>query len=531
MYKVLIVDDEPEIRQGLRLKADWDELGLRIAGEASNGMEAMEQLENEAFDIVITDMNMPVMDGMSFLNECRKLYPELRLIVITGYEDFGYAHAAVRHQARDYLLKPVARDELTEALFKVKSELDKEFESYKQAEDIKWRLSQYYKEMKEHFLVRAVKGEMEREDIFSERARLFQLEELNTQSVRFITAGLRERENSIERSPDKFRLPFELICRELAGDFPGSPQAFRDAAYPGLMHIVLQDADAKPEEFERKLQSIVKENIGFEPSIGIGQSVTGFNHWKDGYMSSLLAWNIEEANFRQGDRIGEEPSLLPEDTGKLIHRLLQRGEMEQLAQTIERELQEAFAVSRIRFVKTIFQFNLMLEELAYESNVSLEGGEQLWVRPETALDLSTVAKASRYLLSLAVKIHDKLQSGAEDTDYSSIQASQQYIDVNYMYDINLTMLAEKFNYNPSYFSELFKAKVGKTFIQYLTEVRMAHATHLLRSTALSLWDISGLTGFSNASYFSSKFKRMYGMTPSDYRLRQPEKNDSEFPKK
>ncbi|MCA0757736.1 response regulator [Paenibacillus sp. N4] len=531
MYKVLIVDDEPEIRQGLRLKVDWEELGLRIAGEAANGTEAMRRLEEEAYDIVITDMNMPVMDGLSFLEECRKQYPDIRLIVITGYEDFGYAHAAVRHQARNYLLKPVARDELTEALTKVKLELDKEYESYRQSEGIRWRLSQYYKEMKEHFLVQLAKGEVEREDTLAERAKLFGLEQWGEQKVSFVTAGLRESDRKPERAPEQFRLPFEMMCRELAEQFPGSPQTFRDTNVPGLMHAAFRDTEGGPDEFAGRLRDIVKEHIGFEPTISIGQPVIGFRQWKEGCMSSLVAWHVADAGLRHGERAEEEPPLLPGDSASIIGKLLVRGEMQQLAKTIERELEEAFASSRVRFVKAIFEFNLMLEALARESKVSFEGGEQLWIRPETALNLNTVEKAAGYLLRLAETIHGKLSGGGEDADYSVIRSSRQFIAENYMYDLNLTMLAEKYNYNPSYFSELFKAKVGKTFIQYLTEVRMEHATRLLKGTSLSLWDISELTGFSNASYFSSKFKRMYGITPSDYRQQPSGKNESEHPKK
>ncbi|SFF35624.1 two-component system, response regulator YesN [Paenibacillus algorifonticola] len=554
MYKVLIVDDEPEIRLGLRLKVDWEELGLRIAGEAANGTEALEQLEREVFDVVITDMNMPVMDGLSFLDNCRKLYPEIRLIILTGYEDFNYAHAAVRHQARHYLLKPVARDELTEALLKVRQELDKEQESYRQSADMKWRLTQYYQEMKEHFLRHLIRGEAGREDTLVERARLFQLEEWGERTVRFMTAGLQalgqqpvrqedtqpgqqthqrtdQKTDRQTRQPEQFSLAFELICRELAEGFAGSLQAIRDEHYYGLMHVVLLDEEAESVEFEQKLRDIVSGHLGFKPSIGIGNAVKGFQQWREGCMSSLVAWNMAEAQIRQGERATAEPFLLPKETADLIRRLLERGEMEQLVKMLERELKEALSVSRIRFVKAIFQLNLILEAQAHEAHVPIIGGEQLWVRPEMALNFSTAEKACHYLMKLAAAIHDKLQGAEEDADYSVMEASRQYIEENYMYDLNLTMLSEKFNYNSSYFSELFKAKSGKTFIQYLTDVRMAHAIRLLRETGLSLWDISELTGFSNASYFSSKFKRIYGMNPSEFRQRHPEKSDNEFPKK
>ncbi|MDP4098863.1 response regulator [Paenibacillus sp. P96] len=298
MYRVLIVDDEPEIRQGLRLKVNWENLGLTLVGEAGNGVEAMEKLAEEAFDIVITDMNMPLMNGVSLLEACHEQYPELRLLVISGYEDIRYAKAAVRNQARDYLLKPVARDELTEALTRLCKELDAERAEQAEAAVIQWRLSQYYKKMKEHFIVHFVKEKPSQE------------------------RGVADR---------------------------GMSEATRGAAE--------------------------------------GQAGLAF------------------------------------------------------------------------------------------------------------------------------------------------EAARHYIDDNYMFDLNLTKIAERFNYNPSYFSEMFKAKVGKTFINYLTDVRMAHATRLLEETKLSLWDIAQLTGFSNASYFSSKFKRIYGMSPSEYRQQQPEKFNNEEPKK
>ncbi|KQO13808.1 response regulator [Paenibacillus sp. Leaf72] len=598
MYKVLIVDDEPEIRLGLRLKVDWEELGLCIAGEAANGMEALEQLERDAFDVVMTDMNMPVMDGLSFLDDCRRLYPEIRLIILTGYEDFSYAHAAVRHQARHYLLKPIARDELTEALLKVRGELDREQESHRQSEDMKWRLTQYYREMKEHFLRYLIRGEAGREEALMERAKLFQLEEWGERTVRFMTAGLEQRGQQLNqlnqsgqagqksqkvqpnqaeqvglksqkeqmnqtdpaerkgqtdqsdqadqsdqtgqtdqidwqsnRRPEQFSLPFELICRELADGSTGSVQVVRDEHYHGLMHIALLDGEEKPAEFEQKLRDMVYGHLGFVPSIGIGNAVKGFKQWKEGCMSSLVAWNLAEAQARQGERAAEEPFLLPKETVGLIRRLLERGEMEQLVKMIERELKEALSVSRIRFVKAIFQFNLVLEAQAHEAHVPLTGGEQLWLRPEMALNLSTAEKACQFLMKLASSIHDKLQGAEEGAVDTVLEASRQYIAENYMYDLNLTMLAERFNYNSSYFSELFKAKAGKTFIHYLTEVRMAHATRLLEETGLSLWDISELSGFSNASYFSSKFKRMYGLTPSEFRQRLSEKSDNELPKK
>ena len=167
-----------------------------------------------------------------------------------------------------------------------------------------------------------------------------------------------------------------------------------------------------------------------------------------------------------------------------------------------------------------------------EAGTRLDSKDALWIRPELALGLHSVDKAEMFFLQMAERIHQQSRLETDDPDRTLFQAVQEFIESHYMYDLTLTMLAERFSYHPSYFSELFKSKMGKTFVQYVTEVRMKQATRLLEETSLSLWDIAELTGFANASYFSSKFKRQYGISPSDYRQsRQYEKINSDQPKK
>lgn len=536
MYSVLIVDDEPEIRQGLRLKIDWESLGLSIVGEAGNGAEAVTWLTNRPVDIVITDMNMPMMDGVSFLEACHEHYPSLRLIVITGYEDFHYAKAAIRNQARDYLLKPVTQDELREAMLKVIYELDAQRNERDQQAMMEWRLSQYYKEMKEHFIVHLVKEELAREATIREKAKLFQLDTWEECRVCFLTAGFMERNGGagrLERSPDKLRLPFELVCREVAEIIPGPIQVFRDANYTGLMHFIAVPSNTNLDYLVDTLRIAVTDHLGYQPVISIGKTVIGLKQWKDGYLSSLLEWNLKGNKGSQTlHNLSTPEAVLSVETNKVMQRYLARGELAAFEQAIHKELNEAFAASQARFVKLIFQLYLMLDTLAYTARIALDNGEQLWIRPEQVWGFDTAAKAQQFLYNLAHKIVSSGNDPVGD-ELSMIQAAEQFIHDNYMYDINLTMLAERFNYNSSYFSEMFKSKAGKTFIQYITDVRMAKAVQLLEETMLSLWDIAELTGFSNASYFSSKFKRMYGMPPSDYRLRLtvPEKIDNQEPKK
>ncbi|UJF33424.1 response regulator transcription factor [Paenibacillus hexagrammi] len=536
MYRVMIVDDEPEIRMGLRLKVDWDLLGLTVAAEASNGVEALEKLEVDPYDIVVTDMNMPAMNGVSLLEACRLRYPQLKLIVITGYEDFHYAHAALKSKVRDYLLKPVSQDELTEALSKVVRELEEARSAMNQQEVTQWRMTRYFKEMKEHFLVHLVKEEWAGASVVQERSKWFQLDSWGAAPVRFLAAGLPVRAwqgTDEERTPDKLRLPFELIGREFAESWEEPLEVFRDPNYPGLLHAVIQGDLDSAQRFARAFKDCVSRQLAYEPVVGVGEPVLGFEAWKEGYLSALLAWNMTESRTQgwEQDSGAGGKVVLSEDTAKIVQKYLLRGEFEQFRQVLRRELGAAFSHSGVQFVKLIFQLYVLMDTTAHNAGVRPVGSGQLWIRPGLVHSLNTVEKAEEFLMSLGTAIMRQLKSGSEDAEQSMIEAAQQYIQENYMYEISLSMLAERFNYHPTYFSELFKAKVGTTFIQYVTDLRMKQAVHLLEDTGLGLADISELTGFSNASYFSSKFKKLYGMSPSDYRQQASEKFNNEEPKK
>ncbi|MBW7459201.1 response regulator, partial [Paenibacillus sepulcri] len=266
MYRALIVDDEPDIRLGLQLKVDWNSLNATVAAEAANGAEALEKLQLEEIDIMIADMNMPVMNGVSLLEACSRQFPALKVIVVTGYEDFHYAKAALKNQARDYLLKPVSREELLTALTRVIGELDDERKDEDEQKLVQWRLSQYFKEMKEHFILYIVKEELKRKDDVIERSRRFGLDDWDERRVRFLTAGLRERSvhNDAQlRTPDKFHMPFEMVCREFAQTYPASeqPQVFRDANYPGLMHFILPDDEHGIAVFAAALRACIAEQL------------------------------------------------------------------------------------------------------------------------------------------------------------------------------------------------------------------------------------------------------------------------------
>lgn len=520
MYNVLIADDEIEVREGLKLKVNWQDLGFVISGEAANGIEAEELLKAEHFDLLITDMNMPVMDGVQLLDVCRSLNPSIQIMIITGYEDFHYARAGVRSQAMDYLLKPVTRDELKTTLNKIKDELDKKKQLHGDSEMMQWRLSQYYKEMKQRFLLDLVWGHRLPPSSLPERMRLFHLESWQDHSVCFITAGMRNsgtQTASVERVPETLHLPFELLCHEMAHSYPDNVQVFHDGAHPGIMHFIT--LEGIQHEFAQQITAQTHSVLTMDVQVGLGLSVSGFERWKDGYINSLLAWN---SAGRKGapDRVPvvDHSPLLPEETSRMLHRCLIRGELDSFRSMIRKELADSFRISTSHMIRSLFQISLLFEQ------------ESSWISPEWVLWLKAPDQAELLLMHWAEEFVNQPQSSEAGED-TVIESAKRYIEENYMLELTLTSLAEQYNYNSTYFSEIFKEAAGISFIHYVTEVRMKHAIRLLKETQLTVWDVTELTGFRSPSYFSSKFKKMFNLSPSDFRLLHSEKNDNHDPKK
>jgi len=520
MYNVLIADDEIEVREGLKLKLNWQDMGFIISGEAANGIEAEELLKAEHFDLLITDMNMPVMDGVQLLDVCRSLNPSIQIMIITGYEDFHYARAGVRSQAMDYLLKPVTRDELKTTLNKIKDELDKKKQLHGDSEMMQWRLSQYYKEMKQRFLLDLVRGHRLPPSSLPERMRLFHLESWQDHSVCFITAGMRNSGMQTalgERIPETLHLPFELLCHEIVQSYSDNVQVFHDGAHPGIMHFI--SLEGIQHEFAQQITAQTRSVLTMDVQVGLGLSVSGFERWKEGYIHSLLAWNSAGRKGAQ-DRVPEvdHSPLLPEETSRMLHRCLIRGELDSFRTVIRKELADSFRISTSHMIRSLFQISLLFEQ------------ESSWISPEWVLWLKTPDQAELLLMHWAEDFVNQQQPSEVGED-TVIESAKRYIEENYMLELPLTSLAEQYNYNSTYFSEIFKEAAGISFIQYVTEVRMKHAIRLLRETQLTVWDVTELTGFRSPSYFSSKFKKMFNISPSDYRLLHSEKIDNHDPKK
>ena len=128
LYRIMLVDDEEEVRKAMIRKMDWEKLGFTVAGDAENGEDALEKLEQLEPDVVMTDIRMPYMDGLTLVARIREKYPSIKILIFSGYDDFEYAKQAIKYRVTEYILKPVNGEELAEILRRVRISLDEEIE-------------------------------------------------------------------------------------------------------------------------------------------------------------------------------------------------------------------------------------------------------------------------------------------------------------------------------------------------------------------------------------------------------------------
>jgi two-component system response regulator YesN len=516
LYKVLIVDDEREIRLGLRLKVERAKLNLIVAGEAGNGEEAVGAIASMDYDLILTDMKMPYRDGISLLEYCCQEYPHIRLIVITGYDDFRYTKAAIKNRVSDYLLKPVSQKELAASLVKVVKEMDNEKAEKSRRQAIDWKMSQYVEEMKTQFILNALKPFMKDFDAMEKRAILFQMADLVDQRVRFVSVGLTTGEKGREDAPEDYHLPLELLCRELAHQEEYPIAVFQDAEQPNQLFFIHPDSKVKMDSFIQRLKNVISEHLPYQPFVSIGPSAAGMSEWRESFITAVLAWKLREAELPKALAVSP---MLSQDTVKQLQWHLIKGERQPFEKLLRKQLGHATIQPQMLDVKLIFQIALIIEAAAQSLGIHSFKQAEMWVTPAWLWEMNTPDKAYDFLMELSERVFDRdLRSNS--TDQSVVESIQEMIRNNYMMDINLGMLAEQYNYNASYLSDLFKNKTGLTFIQYMTNVRMEKAVQLLKETELGLSEIAELTGFSNVSYFSVKFKKVFGVNPST--IRHPE---------
>ena len=515
MYDILVADDSAEIRKGLTLKLRWEDYGFRVAAEAADGAEALDVLRERRMPVLITDIRMPVMDGLELLRECSIRLPGTKTVVLSAFDDFPLVQTAMRKGARDYLLKPVIKEELIAALAALKRELDAE---------------------KERAIASLSKGELPDAEAAS-RILAYGLADwaFAERPVRFVAAEMRVPETRAAEGlpgthPDSFNAAYRLLMNEIASQWRGLVEAFGDPERPDRTFFLVRGAPSDEEDPLVRFLADVRDKVVLYLrvglALGVGSPVRGYRAWSEGLASSLIALSRSKPDHVSQTIFGddrEEADGLSRESLRRFALAVENADEDEALLALE-EIAEAGKRSSVQACSFfLVQLGLRMDEIARKYDLKeLDPLRLLWPYINSSWDCESIDKIVRGFRELAVQAVAALKSakgkGLEDT----IETIRKFMQEHYGEELTLSALADRFHYNVAYLSDMFRRTTGSTFSECLLAIRMERASKLLLDTEMKIVRVSELTGFSSPAYFSNVFKSYYGVGPNEYRKSKPQ---------
>lgn len=533
MFKVLLVDDEPLIRRGLKEKLDWNSLGFEIAGEASNGLQALELVKKINPDIILTDMKMPVMDGIKLLQAIKAADSRIKVIVISAYSSFQYTQTAVKCGAFDYILKPIDSDELTEVLARARLAIESEISSSSPEHPSDFGDS-LLPEVKERFLNSFISsGIINRENLeLSLSNREFSSDIKQYLCLVVMIPELTEIVKEIfEDDYTKAFICLTNLIQNFSHQGNFSITAFRNPMYVHNFYVIL-GVGGQPvstaeviEDLKNKLESFLQRSV----VIGVGSTCMHIYEIGSSFVHALDALSYRSM-------INESCIIFSEDLKRqnfsLIHyssenenafltslEICNYEEMEhnlnQLFQCI-RGLKE---VSFRQIYKLFSELLFLCDRVLRKYEISLE---QVFSENITSIDYiackGSLSQLENWFSDIVINIMHSISDRKSSNMGKIIDEIKDYIDTHYFEDLSLNDMSQNFFINKSYLSELFKKRIGQTFLGYLTSVRMNKAVELLSAnTTYKVYEIARLVGYEDGKYFSKLFRNFKGITPDEFK--------------
>ena len=532
MYKVFLVEDEIVVREGIRNNIPWDQTPYSLAGEASDGEMALSMIQDIKPDILITDIRMPFMDGLTLSRIVKKNLPWIKIIILSGHDEFEYAKEAIAVGIEEYLLKPVSSQEMCRTLDKIAKRIDDEKENFLNIEKLKAQVRSSTDILRDKWLSDFMNGKIHAADAI-EQGKEFGID-LLARSYIVLAAGIKspqEKEGQL--------VPVKIIFQSILEQHENSIWFQEDG---GNFIILLREmsdnddesaysiAQALKYEIERKTENKVMIGIGPRAQ-RIGEVISSFSAARKivnyGIAGGLSL--IADDKLLPRDEAGFDPSPLISVNGDMLFTRLKYASKKDVDSIISEYLKVIDGSFNDNQIFIFFIFGEII--VAVSKITEALGGDIRKIAPDSFnnQDIQNIASSKEFffekvrkLLNAVIEYRDAHTAGRYQ---SIIVKTREFIDRNFnSADISLYTTASYVGISPNYLSTVFAQETGENFIEYLTRVRIEKAKQLLLDTAMKNADIANETGFNDPHYFSSIFKKNTGMSPREFRLIKTEKN-------
>ena len=547
MYKLILVDDEADVREGLVDQLDWDSLGFEIVETAENGREAAEMMEKMRADVVVTDIQMPFMNGLQLAEWIRERFPSTRIIILTGFEEFEYAQKAIRLQIDEYILKPFSSKDLEQILIKVRSEIDEELQQRENVELLKEHYRQNLPLLQALFLSTILTHPMSEAEIISKcdsyklnldghyfavsllsLDRISNLDQESSENSGPAPEGhiwLRETEDKELQRFAVLNIAQEILDQHQMG------YAFMDH---NEVVLLMFSGERDSKRFQTQLLQLLEEvrfsverYLKLTVTIGVGMS---------------------------GSKLSQMPTSLIEARQALDYRILLGsnkviwiGDVEQkekrsivFDQQMEQQLVRQIKLGNDEELKRLMDdlFDEMMGSWKSYSDYQLFTLEMLTTLVKTAKELDAdldamfgdgnglaaiagftqAEEAKAWFTAICLRLRQFIATDRQSGYKRIIEDAKQYVKAHYAdEDLSIGRLCQHLHISTGYFSNIFKKETKTTFVNYLLGIRMEVAQELLTMTDLKAFEIAEKVGFSDPNYFSFCFKKRFGQSPKEFR--------------
>jgi two-component system response regulator YesN len=517
MYKVFIVDDDPAIVNGLKKMISWEEYGMDMPETAFHGMEAWELMGGHGTDILITDIKMPLLDGLGLIRKVKETGWDTRFIVLSGYDDFEYLKECIKLGIENYLLKPVNEEELRATLVstvdKIQITRTRKADSRRDMEIIR-----------DNILYRWITGAIGEGEL-NERFFLLDIKPGTTSYAVCIMRVLAGKDNGINCHaliPEAGKICLDIVKSYDAGLVFTSPDG----------EIVFLLTNSHEPMSDSRITTILKECLfTIKHSLNIPLFITS-----GGFENSR---RLVHRSYRKAKELQQYSLIFPRDSildDKIkgaavdiqVRHIISIDEITRLAASKDLEALLSHIDQGFNQIKSIEGITPSLvqsaatETLIAVINGGLTAGAKNALLAELGCPIADIYKLQsleeiiRFTKDTTARIIESMTQSYERIN-PVIKRVMAYIKTNYSGNISLKTLAAGFNVNANYLGRLFKEELGEFFSDYLNKIRIDKAKELLLTTNQSIREVSLRVGYTDPNYFYTLFKKYMGISPAEYR--------------
>lgn len=531
LYRIMLVDDEEEVRKAIIRKMDWEQLGFIMVGDAENGEDALEKIEQMEPDVVMTDIRMPYMDGLTLTARIREKYPSIKILIFSGYDDFEYAKEAIKLNAAEYILKPVNGEELAAILKRIRISLDEEIEQRRNISTLRENYLSSLPILRELFLNDLVRRTTDVDSVVS-KLQEYGIDILNARKWLAAVIHVEQMEKTGNQVLSQHQELIPISVRGIVEDYLRSYCRFAIFnSADGITVIAAVDEKNTETGLSNLLNDICKESrrmLEVSITIGVGQSCDTLQEIGRSYKTAVDALGyraivgggktiyindmepVSRGKLQLDDKSEAEfTAAIKFGPRELIDEVIRNLAARMEDAKVHARQHQVYMLSIVNcMIRLMQQYDLNMADMFDSENQYTDIMDGIYRREEFA----------DRIIPIAYRMNEALNRERDNTTKKVIREAKEYIREHYSnQELSVEMICRHLHMSPAYFSTVFKKETGQTYINYLTEVRLEKAVELLNETDDKTYMIAQKVGYQEQNYFSYVFKKRYGVSPTKYR--------------